>query len=83
MKRFRKSLLFALAVLPAAAVGGYFLGFYILDMYDAATLALIEEQLGSLELLPFVSTTLPDLSVSVSAGAVESPDTSDVSPVAV
>lgn len=55
MKRFKKSLLFALAVLPAAAVGGYFLGFYIMDMYDAATLALIEEQLGSLALLPFVS----------------------------
>ncbi len=47
MKRFRKPLLFTLALLPIAAVGAYFTALYQLDFLDESTLALLMEQLGS------------------------------------
>lgn len=47
IKRFRKPLLFALALLPVSALGAYFTALYQLDFLDEATLAQVMEQLGS------------------------------------
>lgn len=46
-KRFRKPLLFALALLPVSALGAWFAALYQLDFLDEATLAKVMEQLGS------------------------------------
>jgi len=46
-KRFRKPLLFALALLPFSALGAWFAALYQLDFLDEATLAQVMEQLGS------------------------------------
>lgn len=46
-KRFRKPLLFALALLPFSALGAWFAALYQLDFLDEATLAQLMEQLGS------------------------------------
>ncbi len=51
----KKAALFVLALLPAAAIGGYALAFYIQDLYDAATLELMAAQLGGLDLLPLIT----------------------------
>lgn len=51
MKTLKRPLLFALALLPAAAVGGYFVSVYQLELYDAVTVAQLVEQIGSMELL--------------------------------
>lgn len=47
IRRFRKPLLFLLALLPVAAVGAYFTALYQLDFLDEATLSQTMEQLGS------------------------------------
>ncbi len=51
MKTLKRPLLFTLALLPAAAVGGYFVSVYQLELYDAATVVRLVEQIGSMELL--------------------------------
>ena len=51
MKTLKRPLLFTLALLPAAAVGGYFVALYQLEIYDAATVAQLVEEIGSRELL--------------------------------
>ena len=45
--RFRRSLMFALGLLPVALVAAYFTALYQLEIIDAATLALLMEQMGS------------------------------------
>ena len=51
MKTLKRPLLFTLALLPAAAVGGYFVALYQLEIYDAATVAQLVEEIGNRELL--------------------------------
>lgn len=51
MKTLKRPLLFTLALLPAAAVGGYFVALYQLEIYDAATVAQLVEEIGSRALL--------------------------------
>lgn len=46
-KRFRKPLLFALALLPFSALGAWFAALYQLDFLDEAALTQVMEQLGS------------------------------------
>ena len=45
--RFRRPLMFALGLLPVALVAAYFTALYQLEIIDAATLALLMEQMGS------------------------------------
>lgn len=45
--RFRCPLMFALGLLPVALVAAYFTALYQLEIIDAATLALLMEQMGS------------------------------------
>ena len=45
--RFRRSLMFALGLLPVALVAAYFTALYQLEILDADTLAQLMEQLGS------------------------------------
>lgn len=47
IRKFRKPLLFALALLPFSMVGAYFTALYQLDFLDEATVSLLMEQLGS------------------------------------
>lgn len=47
MQKFRKPLLFALALLPIALVAAYFTALYQLAIFDDATRALLMEQMGS------------------------------------
>ena len=47
IRKFRKPLLFALALLPVSMVGAYFAALYQLDLMDEATMTLLMEQLGS------------------------------------
>lgn len=47
IRKFRKPLRFALALLPLSMVGAYFTALYQLDFLDEATMALLMEQLGS------------------------------------
>lgn len=49
MKKWKKSLLFGLALVPVAAVGGWFVAWYQFDVYDAGTLEILISQTGSLE----------------------------------
>lgn len=51
MKNWKKYLLFALACLPFAAVGGWFVGIYQLDLYGAAMRDEIIAELGSVTVL--------------------------------
>lgn len=51
MKKLQKPLLFTLALLPIAAVGGWFTGLYQFEMYDPALLQEAITQIGSKELL--------------------------------
>ncbi|MBQ8611912.1 MAG: CPBP family intramembrane metalloprotease [Oscillospiraceae bacterium] len=55
MKTLKRPLLFTLALLPAAAVGGYFVTLYQLESYDAATVAQLIGQIGSLEMLTVIT----------------------------
>ena len=47
LHKTRKSLLFTLGLLPIALVAAYFTALYQLEIIDAATLALLMEQMGS------------------------------------
>ena len=47
MQKFRKPLLFALALLPVALVAAYFTALYQLEFLSGDTLALVMEQMGS------------------------------------
>ena len=47
MQKFRKPLLFALALLPIALIAAYFTALYQLEFLSGDTLALVMEQLGS------------------------------------
>lgn len=47
LRNTRKSLLFTLGLLPIALVAAYFTALYQLEIIDAATLALLMEQMGS------------------------------------
>ena len=55
MKTLKRPLLFSLALLLPAAVGGYFVVLFQLESYDAATVAEIVAEIGSMELLQAVS----------------------------
>lgn len=51
----KKALRFMLALLPIAAVATYFTVLYQIDLYDAATVALMIEQLGSMQIVVLIS----------------------------
>lgn len=55
MKKIKKPLLFALALLPIAAVGGWFVGIYQFEMYDEAIIAEALSQVGSMERLLLIT----------------------------
>ena len=55
MKTLKRPLLFSLALLLPAAVGGYFVTLFQMESYDAATVAEIVAEIGSMELLQVVS----------------------------
>lgn len=55
MKRLKKPLLFSLAVLPVAAVGGYFTVLYQMELYDPAVFAEAIAQVGGMEVLLAIS----------------------------
>ena len=59
MKKFRKPLLFALALLPAALVGGYFAAVYSFSTADPALLEQAIAQVGSREAVVLASTVQP------------------------
>ena len=54
IRKFRKPLLFALALLPFSMVGAYFTALYQLDFMDEATMTLLMEQLGSVGVFTIV-----------------------------
>lgn len=47
MQKFRKPLLFALALLPIALIAAYFTALYQLEILDEATMSMLLKQLGS------------------------------------
>ena len=51
MKKFKKPLIFSLALLPLAAVSGIFVGFYQLDTYSEEIIQGITAELGSTDIL--------------------------------
>jgi len=55
MNRIKKALLFTLALLPVAAVGGYFTALYQLRTLDPATTEIMVEQLGSVQMVTLVT----------------------------
>lgn len=55
MRKFKKPLMFTLALLPVAAIGGWFIGLYQFEMYDPVILEEAVAQIGSLEILLFVA----------------------------
>lgn len=55
MKKLKKPVIFTLALLPIAALAGYFTTLYQLEMYDQAMLETLIAQIGSLELLTVVT----------------------------
>ena len=55
MKKWKKSLLFAMALVPVAAVGGWFVAWYQFDVYDAGTLEILISQTGSLETVAWIA----------------------------
>ena len=48
MKELKKPLIFSLVMLPIAAIGGYFITYYQIDMYDQTTIDQIISQVGSI-----------------------------------
>ncbi|MDY4581654.1 MAG: CPBP family glutamic-type intramembrane protease [Candidatus Faecousia sp.] len=55
MKKWKKSLLFGLALVPVAAVGGWFVAWYQFDVYEAGTLEILIAQVGSLETVAWIA----------------------------
>lgn len=51
MQTLKKPLLFSLALMPVAIVGGIFTGIYLIDTYDPKLLAEVLAQIGSKEVL--------------------------------
>ena len=59
MKKFRNPLLFALAVLPVAVIGGYFAAVYSISSMESSLLEDAIRQLGSREAVILASTVQP------------------------
>ena len=55
MKKWKKSLLFGVALVPVAAVGGWFVAWYQFDVYEAGTLEILIAQVGSLETVAWIA----------------------------
>ena len=55
MKKLKKPLLFTLALLPIAAIGGWFTVLYQMDLYDPSVFEEAVAQLGSMEVLILIS----------------------------
>lgn len=55
MKKLKAPFLFTLALLPVAALGGYFTVLYQFEMYDPSILKTAVAQIGSMELLMVIS----------------------------
>lgn len=55
MKKFKKPLLFTLALLPIAAVATWFTVLYQFDLFDQATIDLLVSQIGSVEVVIAIS----------------------------
>lgn len=51
MKKIKKSLMFALALLPVAAVAGFFVARFQLESIDAVTAELLMQQVGSMDMV--------------------------------
>lgn len=56
MKAIKKPLLFTLALMPFALIGGIFTGMYLIDTYDPKMLAEVIAQAGSTDMLIVIST---------------------------
>lgn len=69
LQKYRGALRFTLALLPVAAVAGYLVVGYQLDLYDAATLSAVVAQLGSTGALLAIGTAQTVLYAAVCAFA--------------
>lgn len=67
MKNWKKYLVFALAMMPIAAVGGWFVSLYQLDLYGEAMRDEIIAQLGSVTVLCVVSAVQASMYAAVCA----------------
>lgn len=55
MNKYKKPLLFALAMLPVSAIAIFFTVLYQFDLYDEATVELLISQVGSIELVMVIT----------------------------
>ena len=55
LKNLKKPFLFSLALLPIAAIGGYFIASYQMDMFDQTTIDQIIKQVGSMRNLTAIA----------------------------
>lgn len=65
MKKFKKPLLFTLALLPIAAIATWFTALYQFDLYDQTTLELLVAQVGSMEAVILISVAQTVLYVAI------------------
>ena len=55
LKNLKKPFLFSLALLPLAAIGGYFIATYQIEMFDRATINQVIAQVGSMRNLTAIA----------------------------